>query len=68
MNILDLGGCEVQHSPKECGSDTSVKGQLERTKARLEKQLAKVNAGLTVLQTDSKFSDNIETLLKAMLV
>lgn len=51
-----------------CGSDSSVRGNLLRTKTRIEEQLSKVNAGLQVLETEPKFSANIETLLKAMRV
>jgi hypothetical protein len=51
---------------KVAGSDETVRGNLTRTKERLEKQLAKVNAGLEVLDKQPEFSKSIETLLTAM--
>ena len=67
MNALSLmasdGPCCLE---KSAGSDETVRGNLQRTKERLEKQLAKVNAGLEVLDNQPEFSKSIETLLTAM--
>lgn len=44
----------------------TVKGSLESTKRNLEARLAKINAGLEVLEKDPKLAEQLEVLTKAL--
>ena len=65
-NALSQACCESPKDLRQIGNDESIRGNLLRSKERIEKQLKKVTDALSVLDSDPKFESNIETLLTGM--
>lgn len=63
----DIIPMSEQCEPKMlCREPDSIRRGLEASKKHLEERLAKVNAGLQVLDQDPKMAEQLETLTKAL--
>lgn len=70
MNILDADCGEKMPEPFGLArrAEPTILEVLTSQKQRLEDKLAKVNAGIEVLQKNSELASNLETLQKALRV